>query len=52
MQFSIKTEQNNTDHNFIRISTGLVNKRKLRWMKHEERIVNILSDYKKAKLVE
>ena len=49
---AIKTEQTNMEHNHVRLSTGLVHKRKKKWVEIEERIVALVTDYKKDNLEE
>ena len=49
---AIKTEQSHTENNYIKLSTGRANSRKKRWVELEERIVNILKEYKKDSLEE
>jgi len=44
---AIKTEKTNMEHNHVRLSTGLVHKRKKQWVELEERIVTLVTDYKK-----
>ena len=46
----IKLEQSHTEKSYTQLSTGLVRKRSTRWENYEERVVNLLGDYKKDKM--
>ncbi len=47
---AIHTEQANTENNYVKLSTGVENHKRKKWQKLEERIVNVLKDYKKEKV--
>ena len=47
---AIKLEQSHTENSCTQLSIVLVRKRSTRWTNYEERVVNLLDDYKKDQM--
>ncbi|RMZ99143.1 hypothetical protein BpHYR1_033971 [Brachionus plicatilis] len=48
----LKLEQSNTENNYIKLSTGQINKRKRKYVLLEEHITNIITDFNSEKIME